>query len=500
MKKFVTLFLLSSMILSMAACGGTPATDVQDTTAADTTAAPVVDPDGNGREFVEDSLPDDLDFGGETITILTRVGDAAVKGEFIAEEENGDIVNDAVYARNIAVEERLNLKIETYDTDFTRHLNATDIIKKSILADSDDFDIVSHHLAQNVRLELEGMFVNLKTLPYLDFDQPWWNQAYAEMVTHNGQQYTAVGELSQTMISGTYVMFFNKTMFEELLPDEPSLYETVNNGDWTMDKMLSYTSQLYADLNGSTTADEGDRFGYFFCSEQSLGADAMLGGCNIQLVIEGDTAGEFVYNGTGARMATFFEKMTQLLFRDNNTLRTSNNNESMVKSLNDGDVMFTTWMLDAINNLRDMKDDFGIIPMPKLEATDKNYSATTHNGSSTFAIATTCDKQEAAAALLEALSAETYRKVTPAYFEVALKVKYSRDNETAQMLDLIVESIAPDIATVYGQLIGGPANWFREIMIDSAKCEAAVSRLASNEARVMNGMKSVLNKYAAMEG
>jgi hypothetical protein len=147
MKKFVTLFLLSSMILSMAACGGAPAADVQDTSEADTTAAPEVDSDGNGREFVEDSLPDDLDFGGETITILMRVGDAAVKGEFIAEEETGDIVNDAVYARNLAVEERLNVKIETFDTDFNRHLNATPIIRQSILAGSDDFDIVSHHLA-----------------------------------------------------------------------------------------------------------------------------------------------------------------------------------------------------------------------------------------------------------------------------------------------------------------------------------------------------------------
>ena len=500
MKKFVTLFLLSSMILSMAACGGAPAADVQDTSEADTTAAPEVDSDGNGREFVEDSLPDDLDFGGETITILTRVGDAAVKGEFIAEEETGDIVNDAVYARNLAVEERLNVKIETFDTDFNRHLNATPIIRQSILAGSDDFDIVSHHLAQNVRLELEGLFVNLRALPYLDLDQPWWNQAYSEMTTHDGKQYTAIGELSQTMISGTYAMFFNKTMFEELLPKEPSLYETVTNGDWTIDKMLSYTTQLYADLNGNAAADEGDRFGFFFCSDQSLGADAMIGGCNIQLVTKGDTDGEFVYNGSSERTVTFFEKMTQLLFRDNNALRTPDNNDTMVKALSEGKAMFTTWMLDAINNLRDMKDDFGIVPMPKLEATDKNYSATTHNGSSTFAIPTTCGNQDAAAALLEALSAETYRKVTPAYFEVALKVKYSRDNETAHMLDLIVESVTPDIATVYGQLLGAPAVWFRDILIDSTACENAVSRLASDEVRTMNSMGNVLETYKGLEG
>jgi ABC-type glycerol-3-phosphate transport system substrate-binding protein len=452
MKKFVTLFLLSSMILSMAACGGAPAADVQDTSAADTTAAPEVDSDGNGREFVEDSLPDDLDFGGETITILTRVGDAAVKGEFIAEEETGDIVNDAVYARNLAVEERLNVKIETFDTDFNRHLNATPIIRQSILAGSDDFDIVSHHLAQNVRLELEGLFVNLRALPYLDFDQPWWNQAYSEMTTHDGKQYTAIGELSQTMISGTYAMFFNKTMFEELLPKEPSLYETVTNGDWTIDKMLSYTTQLYADLNGNAAADEGDRFGFFFCSEASLGADAMIGGCNIQLVTKGDTAGEFVYNGSSERTVTFFEKMTQLLFRDNNALRTPDNNDTMVKALSDGKAMFTTWMLDAINNLRDMKDDFGFIPLPKFDEAQEHYLTTPGAGINFYTVPVTVKDTECVSAVLEGLAILGHQDIIPTYYDTVLKSKYTRDEESAEMLDLIRENIIIDFgAQIYDQ-------------------------------------------------
>ena len=45
-------------------------------------------------------IPDDLDFEGETITILYR---DEMKNEFWTEEVNGEVVNDAVFARNAAV-------------------------------------------------------------------------------------------------------------------------------------------------------------------------------------------------------------------------------------------------------------------------------------------------------------------------------------------------------------------------------------------------------------
>ena len=48
----------------------------------------------------------------------------------------------------------------------------------------------------------------------------------------------SLGDLSQTMISGAFCMFFNKQLFSEYLPDAPSLYDTVLAGEWTLDKMI----------------------------------------------------------------------------------------------------------------------------------------------------------------------------------------------------------------------------------------------------------------------
>jgi len=92
MKKFTTIAILTAMLASLAACGGESAGSAGD----DTTAAATDAPETTSR-FVADDLPDDLDFGGETVTWY--VGDymSAYYDDFYAEEENGSRVNDAVY-------------------------------------------------------------------------------------------------------------------------------------------------------------------------------------------------------------------------------------------------------------------------------------------------------------------------------------------------------------------------------------------------------------------
>jgi hypothetical protein len=105
MKKQTTAILLLFGIL-LAGCGGTePADTTAAATDAQTTAA-----------GPRDGLPEDLDFGGKEVKIhaglwYTSKNPAA---EYFVEELSGDIVNDAVYYRNQAVEERLNVKL-TFD-------------------------------------------------------------------------------------------------------------------------------------------------------------------------------------------------------------------------------------------------------------------------------------------------------------------------------------------------------------------------------------------------
>ena len=214
---------------------------------------------GPCRSDIADPLPGGPDLGGIPLLVKARGGDNDVKMEFYSEGEDGEVVNDAVFARNSAVEERLNLIMQLELTDNTRHAGFSSDIRKSVMADSDDFDLAASAMYDLVPVSLEGMLTDLNACSYLDFSQPWWNQAFQQLTEYNGHNYLAMGELSQTMISGAFCMFFSKDMFREFYPDEPSLYDTVKAGEWTLDKMISYCTPLYSDLNGNGQADEGDR-------------------------------------------------------------------------------------------------------------------------------------------------------------------------------------------------------------------------------------------------
>ena len=63
-----------------------------------------------------------------------------------------------------------------------------------------------------------------------------------------------------------------------------------------------------------------------------------------------------------------------------------------------------------------------------------------------FGIPVTNTKMDMTGMLLEALAAESYRTVTPIYYEMALKIKYVRDDISAIMIDLVREGVTADLA------------------------------------------------------
>lgn len=493
--RIAALLLALLTMLTFASCGGGEGVTADvTTTAVDTAAETQVQEEDNGRLNAKDNLPDDLDFNGAEVRVLSRTGDPDTLIEFVSETATGEVVNDAVYDRNLAVQERLNVALTVIRNDSaTRHKTLNDIIRKSVTAGSDDYDVLANAIYGAAPLTLEGMHLNLAGLPYIDTEQPWWSTPFIDITEYNGKHYMLTGELSQTMTSGTYAMFFNKNLFAEYFKDEPSIYETVSDGEWTLDRLISYCTPVYEDLNGDGRANEGDRFGHFFTDKETLECDAFTGGADIRL-IEKLPDGSYIYNGTAERTVTFIEKMNKLLFEDNNTCRTPNNDETIMATMLRRETIFTTWLLTGVNYLRDMDDDYGIIPIPKLDEGQENYTTFNHDGSTSFALPATVTNAELSCAFLEASAAETYRTVTPAYFETALKTKYSRDEESSRMLDMIVASSYQDFMYVFGQNLGAPISMLRTIFANSTNCGKALSTLAAKESSITTMIDTIITK------
>ncbi len=456
------------------------------------------EPEGNGRSNVKDSLPDDLDFGGATLHFLTRGGDRDTEMEFKAEELNGEVINDAVYSRNLSAQERLNIKMDLILDSTNIHSGNNAAVQKAVSAGTDDYDLVGNGMYYMMSLTMENILLPLNDLPYVDFTAPWYNHAFLDTTNINGNNYTVMGELGQTMISGAFVMFFNKTMFDTFYNGEVNLYQVVNEGEWTIDKMISLCEPVYQDANGNGQADEGDIFGHYFTNTQTLGADSFFGAAKLEYLKKGDD-GAYFYNAASERMITFTEKMHKLLFEGTNTLRLPYNNDEIMDTMKADQTIFVTWMLSGVDLLRDMESDFGIIPMPKLDSSQDQYAEYVHDSSTSFSIPVTEDDPAMVAAFLEAMSAESFRVVTPAYFETALKSKYSRDSETSQMLDLIVEGIYLDLAYIYGANLNSPIGVIRSLLAGASACENAASTLTKSEKATMKSLEKLIAKYEGIK-
>ena len=345
-----------------------------------------------------------------------------------------------------------------------------------------------------ISLTMENILLPMETMPYLDFEAPWYNHAFLETTNLNGHNYTVMGEVGQTMISGAFVMFFNKTLFDTFYNGDVNLYQIVNEGDWTLDRMTALCEPVYQDANGNGEADEGDIFGHYFTNTDTLGADSFYGASMIDY-LKKDDDGTYFFNATCDRMFTFTEKMHKLLFEGTNTLRLPYNNDDIMNTMKADQTIFVTWMLSGVDLLRDMESDFGIIPMPKLDEAQAQYAEYVHDASSSFSIPVTENDAAMVAAFLEAMSAESFRIVTPAYFETALKAKYSRDSETSQMLDLIVEGIYLDFSYIYGGSVNAPIGKIRSLLASATNCENAASSLAKQEKATMKSLTKLLEKY-----
>lgn len=492
---FLALLILASALASCSDTGTTAETNHAETVGAAETADVTVDE--NDRSQIKDNLPE-LNFNGQEIRILHRDDGADLAIEVTAEASTGDIVNDALYNRQMTVEERLNVKIKDIKvtSDIHTPTQVNDAIRKSVTAGSDDYDMALNHMSGSTPLALENMFIDLNTLDYLDFSQPWWAGDFMEQATINGRCYYAAGDISLTLIESMYLIYYNKNLYGNYFDDV--LYDTVWDGKWTIDKMMELGRGVYTDVNGDSKYDVGDVYGYSTTNIRLI--DALLVGANVPLSTrESDGTPKFII-GEDEGTFDFIEKVSSLLNDKQLTWRVQDNADGEIDMLTkfaEGTLLFIPFTPMGASKLRDMKDDFGVLPMPKLDEAQAEYTTSAHNGFSSVTIPGTCQYADKVAAVMEALCSESYRYVTPAYYETALKVKYTRDDETSRMLDMIRDSVKFDFAYIYNASLNTPMTQFRQLVMK--KVDAAASTLASNMKACNKKLADMLAMYDAME-
>ncbi len=470
------LTLLLAVMLMTASCG----TAAEKPSGGDTTS-------GEGTSTAEettaarDTLPDDLDFGGETVNLF--VDREMLIPEYNAEQD-GDIVNDAIYERNNAVQERLNVTFNFIESD---GLNANQkifqgAVRSSVLAGESAYDIVAGYGLSMSILAGEKLFYNLPDTKYIDFDMPWWPDSLTGALSVFGKLYMASGDISTNTIGTSFGVLFNKDLTEKY--QISGLYSLVDEGKWTFDKLFSLTSDIYTDLNSDSKKDKEDFFGI---GMSDTFIDNAWYACGLRVVEQDDEMGQKVSPLlTSEKASDFINKMTKA-FHGSNSGFISNDEENPVDFLNQKYVFMLNSIDYAASTLRDAPFEYGVLPTPKWDEAQENYiTAATYTGSM-YAIPTDAKDTDVSSAVIEALASEGYYRVAPAFFETAMKVKYSSDDDTSRMYDIIKASIMYDFGRVYSVAgLDGIPGMMRVAVRDNNK------NWASTAAKKMSKLEKLL--------
>lgn len=427
------------------------------------------------------------DFNGRSFTMFLY---DYMKEEHQSEELTGDVLNDAVYNRNSKISSDYNIEMRFINQPYGDY---TSTVRKTILAQDPAYDLLAFHAVSAASIVLEKLFTDWKTVEIIseNLDKPWWNKSAVDNLSVGKKVYFIAGDIGYHYIGHVQIFLFNKKLFGDLNLAYP--YETVQNGTWTYENFENIIKSGNADINGDgTLKKEDDRFGFM---TMGLFADVMyffnFGG----KIVEKDENDFPVLVLNSPRNASVIETGYRWYIENNSpvTKYTGNDDysveESHVAFKADRALILGT-NLKNIRVLRDMENDFGIIPYPKFDQQQENYISIIDGAVPLSVLPITADPGFVGL-ITEALARESYKHITPAFYEFTLEQKYSRDENSADMLKIIRNTTYFDMGYIYN--FGG-SGFISKTMLD-AKNKDFASFYAKNEKLIQKAIDKFIEAY-----
>ena len=484
-KRMLSLFLAALLVTALlAACGSSG-------DSADPGNSPGSEPQAEAEQPAETEAADavvplpDRSFGGQTVTALIRTEWAY---EFLPDEGGSDtVVSDAIRERNNRVEEKYEVKLNFIDTpgDWGNKDNFINAVHNSVLAGDGEYDFVSGYQATIVQNVTMGDFLNLLDLPYIDLSSAWWTQKGVDALTVNNRCFIATGDITVTMLEYLYCIYYQKELASANgLPD---LYELVDSGKWTHDKLAELITGTSLDADGDGSMTDADRFGLI------SGGDYLR-----QYLVAYDTPvvsvkedGTPYLSWNTEHTVSVVEKLVSLYDNSGETF-VSSDKAFLTNLFRNGQALFATGLFGQAASMRDMEADFGILPYPKFSEEQKDYLTSTNNNVSMICVPITCRDTDGTAFVIEALCRESTDTVSAAFYDTALKSKYARDDDSARMIDLIRNSLSFDFGWVYSTVLNLGNSY--QMFVEESNTDFA-SYYATRENEYAAGLDNIKATY-----
>ncbi|MBQ7312320.1 MAG: hypothetical protein IJW81_01915 [Clostridia bacterium] len=492
MKRTLALLLALFVVLpGMIACGDTdePTADNTGASVSADAAAEETVPVETEPERLSDDLPD-TDLEGWTMRILSHHDPLSDESTFYAYELTGEVVNDAIYERDAAVKERFNCEFALtpgngWATDINMLLN-------SVNAGSRDYD-VSFLLpfASNGSVITNNALYNMLYVDHINFEKPWWH-------TDMNNQYTIGGYLpfvSSDYLISSYqyanALIFNKDIVTNYGIE--NMYELVKAGTWTFDKFKQLIEIPTQDVDGDGVFTDADSYGF----ATNFGYHAITWGYAIGDVSVHLDSGEVQLGYGNERFYSMAQWLYDILYNSNVTFEIGWDKDCTITWDTDRVFIQAVWLAD-MEKFRDCETDYGILPYPKYdEGQDKYYTyVDARAGSLGIPIDVPAEVISKVGMILEAQSCASYYDTLPLYMNSIQNSRYTRDQDSIDMIGYIGEGRRWDIGYSFS---GGDSTYvwaiYRHLKTSGGQIVSSLEKLSKP---MIKRFEEILEAYQSL--
>ena len=384
-----------------------------------------------------DEIPK-VDYEGAEYTIVAQAAVGSSEKEIWVEEMDAEPINDAVFTRNLRVNERFNCEITLKPGDVST------ITRQAVTSGDETYKLSFPNLVTAGQMAQQGYFLNYLDMENINITEEWWDQGTAGLKIGN-KVYFMNGDINMLDNDVTFIMLFNKKIIDDVNLEEP--YQLVRDGKWTIDVFQTMIRDVTRDLNGDSKYDDNDMYGYV---TTGAGPTTFFFGSGLKYVSFDDEGTPYL-DVNQSKIVSLLEKLASIFTKDNTT-RVPSSFEIGKNMFMSDQVLFYGEVLSYIINVRAMETPFGVLPIPKYDEAQLDYSTFCENNASTAGIPMMTTDPESVTAVLEGMAIQSYLQVTPAYYDISLQRKYTRDDESAEMLDIALAHRIYDVGKVYTAL------------------------------------------------
>ncbi|MBQ9086913.1 MAG: hypothetical protein IJY47_06975 [Clostridia bacterium] len=412
------------------------------------------------------------------------------KDEVCSDSLSGEFVNDTVYKWY----EKINLR---YDVSIRGEARSNteffDKQKNEIDAGQGTVHLYGCTLisvATPIRAKLYKNWNTMGNMINLNTDR--WDRNINEKLTWMDKLYVLSGDLGYSKIDNTMVTYYNKEIMSDLGYSTADLLKMVDEKDWTFEAFEKMIKNTYLDADKDKKKGDGDVYGYVAQSLSSHDVWLTQFGIDSIALDESDT---IVSTLRTPEMVSLVGKLWKFLHKNEGVL--SSNDISITKTeydffADDQAAMITGTLSSAERFAEELgTNSFGILPAPLLDKNQNDYCTKLTSNYLTWGVSKATPEADIdfVAHITDALCAESSQTLYPAFYNHILKEKYSKDEDMARMIDLIMQKATVDRTAIFSAEITQYITSVRNTLDKSAFSEGEfLSELGSGKLQNANNL------------